>query len=40
MERPRELTTEDYASARSALVDLASAPGLTLDSDGTRALEA
>jgi hypothetical protein len=40
MEQPRELTTEDYASARSALVDLASAPGLTLNSDKTRALEA
>ena len=40
MERPRELTTEDYVSARSALADLASTPGLTLDSGGTRALEA
>ena len=33
MERPRELTTEDYVSARSALADLASTPGLTLDLD-------
>jgi len=40
VEQPREFTTEDYVRARSALADLASAPGLTLDSTGTRALEA
>jgi hypothetical protein len=40
MEKPRDLASQEYASARSALADLAAEPGLTLDTDATRALEA
>jgi hypothetical protein len=40
MEKSRDLASEEYASARSASADFAVRPGLTLDSDGTRALEA